>query len=369
MLAESNRDIVTKDGLTIPWFEKKADNYLDKTTLIFGGTGSGKTRIIEEILYICKDYIPNYIVLAPRTSDSAYREKLSARCIKEDLTKEKFELIWQRQVHLTQIYNIANNINVLRELFNKINNRTLTIAVQAIMARATEFTNLINRHPHFDFAQKKAQKTLVKEHTDRKLLKMFKNAIRKHKDQLTLLPLSVDERIALEYLDMNPRLMMVIDDCSEKIKIWMKYWKKRDRDNPFEGIFFKGRHNFITLVFAAHDDKYVETEFRKNARTTIYTTSQALSTAIGKQGSGFTPAEKKEALKMAASVFHEEIQGVKTYKKLCYVREDTMPFKYTIATVYDDFTIGSQPLQELASKMPKRDDGIIENPFVKKIIR
>jgi predicted ATPase len=51
---DDTRDLKTPGGIVVPWLEKTADNYLDKTTFIFGGTGSGKSTIIEEILYLCK---------------------------------------------------------------------------------------------------------------------------------------------------------------------------------------------------------------------------------------------------------------------------------------------------------------------------
>jgi type IV secretory pathway VirB4 component len=59
-MEEERKTLYTSKNEPIRWFERTADCFLDKTTLIFGGTGSGKTTIIEEILYICKDYIPAY---------------------------------------------------------------------------------------------------------------------------------------------------------------------------------------------------------------------------------------------------------------------------------------------------------------------
>ena len=112
-----NKAIFTNKGEPIKWFDKSAKSFLDKTTLVFGGSGSGKTTIIEEILYLCKDSIPNYIVVAPKTSDTAYRGKLPGRCIKEDLTKSKLQKIWQRQYYFTQLYNTANDVNILESLF------------------------------------------------------------------------------------------------------------------------------------------------------------------------------------------------------------------------------------------------------------
>jgi len=367
---DESKTIYTAEGDAIPWFPKDVNNHLDKTTLIFGGTGSGKTTIIEEILYLLKDYIPNFLVLAPRTSDAAYRKKLPARCIKEDLTKEKLQKLWNRQYYATQLYNIANDINVLESLFKIAPDRESIVMLEAIKRKASDRLKIIDISPTLDFAQKKAQKTAIEELQIKKIKMIYRDAVRKNKAIIERYPdLDAQQKIALEYLDFNPRMCVIIDDNSEKFQVWMKYFKKGEV-NPFESIFYKNRWNFLTLIFAAHDDKVVNTEFRKNSRVTIYTNSQSFVTSISRSGNGFTTKERKEAMRFATRVFgDEEKKGVKTHQKLCYIREDPHPFKYTIANLYPDFTLGSSPLRTMIEKMPKKDDNIAANPFVKDMFK
>jgi hypothetical protein len=367
MADDESKTIYTNDGIAIPWFSKSYDNYLDKTTLIFGGSGSGKTKIIEEILHLCKDHIPNYIVIAPKTSDKDYRSKLPPRCICEDLTKKKLQNIWERQYYFTQVYNKANNIGILEKLFNRTPDRQALVMVRAIIQRAKDCMDIIEKSPTLDFGQKKSQKNAIEELMQKKIKHLFKKTIRQYREVLEKAELSDDEKVALEFLDINPRLMIIIDDCSEKFKGWMKLFKKGET-NTFESIFYRGRWNFITLVIGAHDDKLLDTEFRKNARNTIYTSSQALVSSMNKSQSGFTAQEKKQASKIAERLFTSEDHGIKTYQKFCYVRESLTPFKYTIANLYPDFRLGAASLWELTNKMPKSDDGIENNPFLAEIV-
>jgi hypothetical protein len=364
---DDSKTIYTDDGIAIPWLNKTYENYLDKTTLIFGASNSGKSTIIEEILYFCKDYIPNVIVIAPRTSDKAYRKKLPARCIKEDLTKDKLQKIWDRQFYYTQVYNIANDLPTLSSLFCKSPDRQSMVMVQAIAKAASRKINEINQSPTLDFAAKKTQTIAIEESRNKKINILYKQTIRKYKSYLEKQDLSDKEKIALEYLDINPRLMLIIDDCSEKFKGWMKFFKKPEA-NIFESIFYKGRWQFITLIIGMHDDKLVDTELRKNSRVTIFTTSQALVASINKTQSGYTPQEKKDALKMAGRIFASEDRGIKTYQKFCYIREDPHPFRYTIANLYPEFRLGCPSLYELVAKMPKLDDNLENNPFLKDIV-
>ena len=365
---DESKTIYTDKGTPIHWLNKTYENFLDKSTLIYGSSGSGKTTIIEEILYFCKPYIPVFIVIAPRTSDKAYRKKLPARCIKEDLTKRTLELIWKRQFNLTQVYQIANDPINLESLFKKAPDRESTIMIQAIIHRANNKIDEINRNSALNYAQKKSQIISVEESRNKRIKKIYKESIMKYKTTLERQSLTDKEKITLYNIDINPRLMLIIDDCSEKFKGWMKMFKGKGDMNIFECIFYRGRHNFISILMSSHDDKIIDTEIRKNARVTIYCNSQSLVASINKPQSGFTPQEKKQAMEMAGKIFGNEDYGIKTHQKFCYIREDNYPFRYTIANLYPEFTLGSDSLHELIRKMPKNDDNIENNPFLKDII-
>ena len=358
--------IRTENGAPIHWLPKDVNNHLDKTTLIFGGSGSGKTTMIEEVLYLLKDHISNFLVIAPYTSMKAYRDKLPARCIKEDLTKKKLQKIWDRQYHVTQIYNTANDINILEALFKKAPDRQSHVMIEAIKKKASEILNKIEENTGLNFAKKRAQRLSVNELQTKRIKATYRNAIRNNKTILDRMALAPREKIALEYLDIDPRFCLVLDDCSDKFASWMKYFKKGEI-NPFESIFYRGRWNFITLIFAAHDDKLVATELRKNARVTMYGNSQALVSSINKQGNGFNTKEKKLAMLYAERVFCDENSEEKLYQKLCYLREESPPFRYTVSNLYPEFQLGGTALWNIASKMPKKEDVLSSNPFTKDI--
>ena len=173
-----SKTIYTDSGIPIPWLEKDVDNYLDKTTLIFGGSGSGKTTIIEEILYLCKSYIPNYIVIVPKTSDKVYRKKLPARCIKDDITKKQLQKIWDRQFNFAQLYNVANDPANLESLFNKIYDRPSIVMVKAITQRANDLISNIENNHALDFGQKNSQKSAIEDLRNKKLKTLYKKTIR-----------------------------------------------------------------------------------------------------------------------------------------------------------------------------------------------
>jgi hypothetical protein len=369
MAIHDKKTIYTYDHVPIHWLEKSPANHVDKTTLIFGVSSSGKSTIITEILYLCKNYIPNYIVIAPHASSDVYRKKLPDRCIIEDLTKERLQKIWARQCNITQIYNIANDIINLESLFMKANDRNAQIVLKTIKEKAIQSINIVHNDKSLDYGQIKSQVAMIEKTKSNSIKKLYKSIIRENQTKLSKLELTNKESITLEYLDVNPRLMIIIDDCSELFKGWMKLFSKGEA-NVFESIFFKGRHNYISLVFAAHDDKIVAPELRKNARVTIFTSSSAVICSINKPQSGFSSQEKKDIIKITDKIFsNKNDPNANKYQKLCYIKDDSEPFRYTIANLYEEFKIGCQPLYELIDSMPKKDDNIDENPYIRSLIK
>ena len=62
----TNKDLVLADGSKLKWFKKDYKYFLNKTTLIYGRTQSGKSTIVEECLYLCKDYLTAVFVICQR---------------------------------------------------------------------------------------------------------------------------------------------------------------------------------------------------------------------------------------------------------------------------------------------------------------
>lgn len=74
-------------------------------------------------------------------------------------------------------------------------------------------------------------------------------------------------------------------------------------------------------------------------------------------------------MRYAAKIFGDEEKGVKTHQKMCYIREDPHPFKYLIANLYPDFNLACTPVRTMVAKMPKKEDNLAANPFVKDLFK
>ena len=363
-MTDEDKTIFTSHKKPIYWLPKHVSTYLHKTVLIIGGSGSGKTITIEEGLYLLKDHVPNIIVFTPESSSKYYKGKVADKCIKHDITAKRLIDIWTRQKQITEVYNIANNILILESIFKLFYDGETGELINVLKQKSEESERLIN-NSNLDFGQKKSQKITVKEALEKQLMRLYKDSIRKNKDLIMrrkneLTPM---QKTAIEYLDLNPELVVVIDDLSEQFKGVVRSFSKA-KDNPIAAIFFKCRHNHLTFVFGVHEEKYVDTELRKNAHLTIYADVASFTAAISKESNGFNKLDRKDLTIYADCVFTAQ-KGIKNHKKFCVLRGDPHPYRYTIADAWPDFELGCAPLKQLINKMPSSDEKILSNPFIK----
>lgn len=348
-----NKDLVLDDGSTIKWFKKSVANFLNKTTLIYGMTQSGKSTIIDEIMYICKDYISMGFVICQSSitvSSSPYYKKIPNNCIKSEITKEWLEEFMTTQKGRAALYNTANGIENLKSVFDRVKDSTTSSNESIIKTNAEKHINNTNANSRLDYAQKKTQCTAINDIKDMHLKALYKSAIRKHRIKLeNMANLSNDEICCINYIDFTPNVMIIFDDCASKFKKWVK------ESTIIKEMFYNGRHYYITQIISAQDDKEIESELRKNAIVSIFTTAQVASANFEKSANNYSKPTKKRAEHCIKRVFSHDIHSVgKNYKKLVYFQNsDVDPFMYLIADLYSSFKIGCDAAWKLDEKIDK----------------
>lgn len=346
----SDKDISLDDGTELKWLSKKGNVYLNQTIIIYGRRNSGKSTIIEEIMYLCKDDIvfPFFICQSGK-NDTDLGDRIPNNCIKRDITKEWLETLLLQQKTRSEMYNIANKMDNLRSLFKKIKkNNKAELLEQKIIADGENYINTINKNDNFDYAKKKSQVTKIYKVQAKKLTHLYKTNIRayKHyldskKDELTMI-----ENCVLSYLDFRPHMILIFDDCAASIKIWIK-------ESPaIKEFFYNGRHYYTTIIITTQDDKEIDSSLRKNTMVSIFTTAQAAISNFSRSSNAYPKHEMKRAELCSKRVFRQDTPGIDNYKKLVYLQTDMGdPFCYTISDLYEDFRIGCPSLWILNSKL------------------
>jgi hypothetical protein len=354
-------------NIPIPPLEQNVKNFLDKTTLIYGESGTGKTFFVRDILYQISKHVVAFLLIAPRsTYERSYKGIIPEKCWKENMTRQTFDMIWQRQCNVTEIYNLTLDMSILQSLFLRCASRQAVTYVRLIINAAKTIISQINNAKDISLEERRKQINALKEQQLTELQTIYRRTIYENKKRLLAMNLSDTEMVVAEYMGINPRLLILVDDCTELLESWNKFYSKKEQ-NIFLSIMFKGRHNYITDVICIHDDSHVKPGQRRNAHTSIFTSKTALLATINKSTNGFSVRDRKELTEIGDRIFDDEKSKVKLYMKLCIISDDVCRYKYAIAEKRDKINLIKPFLTKLLNSLPQKIRDINDNPYIKKI--
>lgn len=334
--------------IKVKFLEKNAKYYLNKSTILFGASNSGKSTILIEILYLLRDYVPNIFVFAPTAdSNNAFDNIVPAPLIFKTVDIDVLKEIYKRQQAATKIYNTVNNLSSLRKLFEKVADYKSVEAAKLAYNNANAIIQRKESDPTINFVERRSTMSEVKEVRDKYLSKLYKSVIRCNKQRLKNMELSEQSRYIIKYLDFNPNCVVVLDDCGAILK-------KFQKEEVVKKIIFQGRHNFINIILTLQDDLNLDSSIKKNAFVNVFTTSRCASAYFERGSNSFSKKDKEIATKIITHIFTPSVK--KDYKKLVYLRDDINPFRYTIADLYDNFRFGSPALWEMCKEIAKENN-------------
>jgi hypothetical protein len=345
---DGDKDLLLEDGSKIKWFPKAHTYFLNKTTILYGRTGTGKTTIIDEIMYLCKDYIAiPFVITKSNVAKSGFDGKIPQSCIKSEMTKEWLETFLATQKGRATLYNTANQMETLKSLFDKAKTPADENIEKTINMYAAKYTHSIENNERMDYDKKKQQLDMLAELQLEKLVNLYKTVIRRSKLFLEKRAnnLTPEELCCLNYLDFKPNILLIFDDCASEFKKWVK------ESTAIKEMFYMGRHYYITTIITAQDDTEIYTELRKNAIVNIFTSQQSAIANFTRSSNSFPKHEKIRADICVRKIFKQDIT-VKNHKKLVYLQNtDDDPFYYIIADMHNNFKIGCPSLWELDRKV------------------
>jgi len=343
--------ILLDDGSQVRWMDKSFKNFLNETIILYGERKSGKTVLIRDIMYILRHYISiPFLVSETEMINHDFAGTLPSACIKGEITLEWLERLLQFQKERSELYKVANNIEHLKSLFDRIKTRADSgtesecyglyhRAIAAVNASSMEYDKKIIQLKHINDT-----------HTA-ELVRLYKNVIRRMNSRLLQMELSNIEKACVQYVDFNPHMLLVIDDCAAKIKKWAS-------DSPYiKEIFYNGRHYKITIIITAQDDSEIDPTLRKNTRVSAFMKEDAVASAIGKRASGFPPAVVKHLTKCARKIFEERADG-ENFRKLVYWRDSPHKYHYIVADIHSRFQMGCPSLWVMDERMGSNEPKI-----------
>jgi len=330
-------------NIKVKFLEKNAKYYLNRSTILFGASDSGKSTILIEMLYLLRDHVPNVFVFSETAEENnAFDGIVPAPLIYKTVEIDVLNKLYKRQQAATKIYNTVNKLMDLRKLFEKVADCKSVEAAKLAYNNANSIIRCKKSDPSIDSVERRSAVSEVKEVRDNYLTKLYKSVIRCNKKRLMDMGLPEQYRYIIKYLDFNPNCVVVLDDCGAILK-------KFQKEEVVKKIIFQGRHSHINLILTLQDDLNLDSSIKKNAFVSVFTTSRCATAYFERGNNSFSKKEREEANKIISHIFAPSIK--KDFKKLVYLRDDPNPFRYTIADRYDNFRFGSPSLWEMCGKI------------------
>lgn len=328
--------------------EKSADHYFRKSTSIYGASGSGKSTIILEILYLLKALIPIIFVFSPTASQTGSYDGIAPKkLIFHSLDMKRLLAIYNRQESAGKVYRFVNDVDKLFPLFRKASTQSHRDKVAGIIANTEDFIQKLKDDMSLSDAKRADDINELKILRDECLCSFYKHIIHNNKERLIRLHLNDEELFILKYLYFNPNILVIFDDCTAD------FTRKIQTHPIVKKIFFQGRHLFITSVFAFHDDTSLDTPLRKNSFVNIFTTEQCAFAYFDRTSNSFSKPDKQLANKLSDEIYTDTHEY--RYRKLVYLRGVKNPFRYTIANKYPVFKFGNRSLWELCDRVDRTE--------------
>ena len=347
--------LVTETGKQVPELVLQPALFIDRTTVIYGPSGTGKTVIVKNIMKQLRGHIEQILVVAPtepsnRSYDGFvdptlihYRMHLPDPKDKRDSEQKAalrfLESVYQRQEMMAAIYTRANDPKTLSGLYARLSHgerRPGDRYIASLERKRRRVVSSVRRQHARDLGRRDAKLKEVSEKFEKMLGLVYKKFLTPGVARLWACKgLSEDERYSLHYLHFNPRLLLVFDDCTAQLK---PFFNKE----VFRKLFYQNRHSFISLAICAQDDTDLPTNLRKNAYTSIFTEAIVCTSNFERGSNKFSKATKAYVEELLPDVFVG-------FRKLAYIREDDkrQHFYHLTCAYPRPFRFGSPALDEL----------------------
>lgn len=368
----------TETGQNVPKLEFEASLFLDKNCILYGPTKTGKTVIVKHIMSLLNGHIDQVLIISPtETSNRSYEGLVPPQMIhgklwlpdplkprKDDGPKGAIrflEAVYNRQAVMASLYTRVNKTENLAPVFARLPG-AVRAATQAKVRSINDMRKGMIDRLRLKLAggdnEGRLRESVKK--IDDKFTQMFillyKKAIRPFtKSLLQEKDLTEDEKYVLMYLDLNPRLLLIFDDCAADLKPLFN-------KEIFRRIFYQGRHAYISAVVCCQDDTDLPANLRKNALVSIFTTPVVATSNFERTSNKFS----KEVKVFAAEAIKEIHRGSGHHRKLAYIREDSQNqnIYYAEAPIARPFRFGSNHMWSLCAAVGNKGTTMdASNPY------
>lgn len=272
-----------EEGLTLI---DSGEYFVDKTTIVYGYSGYGKTELIKTIMTWLNSHVPTMIAFSASNNEttSSFIKMLPAPLIYNTVNEPAIRKIRFRQERIVKDYQAANsmqNIKMLHEIYCPESNNSEILDMKADLRQV--------RHQIGD-----EHKQLY--------ARMFA----------------------------NPKIALIFDDCSTELEPFIK---QHPDTNTIRDIYMRGRHEYFTVITGIHSTSMPAPDIRANTNNHIFCDKNVVNTWFANPKNSDPNTRKKALYLMEKLIEHNR------FYKLVYC-PFYGKFYYTVA----DMNIINKPL-------------------------
>lgn len=371
------RALKMPDGSYLGHLPSMLELYMNNS-IYYGSSGTGKTIAIVDHLFILRNLVSRVVAFSPTNKlNNTYDGIIPQRVINSNLTHEKIDKIFEEQSEVARLHGIANDIDNLEELFNYS---------KQIPAVSNDYIGVLNKITKLDSMKtmkikeaKREKKTpneikFIERELDQKILEkkkdLYKRMLLKNRVLIinSIPPEDIFNITILKNLDINPYLLIILEDCIEEVGIISK--PRNGKPSTLELIFSQGRHHKIILIISAQDDSKLTPLIRKNSFLNVFTESTVAIHFFENKANSFTKQTRHRAQMIVDGIFGAKETG-RNFKKLVWYRlgNPNNMFTYRLPEAHDKFQVGSDEFwnavggKSTASEKRRADQAFIMRKF------
>jgi len=225
--------------------------FQNKSILIMGSTGKGKTSIIRYILRQLDDKDTRFYLFAPELHE--LREYFHQSCLRtqEQVTADEFDKIW----------NIQETFKKMKNVIQKHRGKIIEL-IQRVNPEAS-----YNLKAHIDRITSSGKSKSI---TNECVSYICRRYVRENITSLGRLQMNEDEKLLIKTANVSGyKCVLVLDDISGVLKSFCKSGKNGG-EQIMTDICTRCRHNDLTIIFGVHSAITTPTICRSNSRMLIW---------------------------------------------------------------------------------------------------
>jgi len=318
-------------------YKLEAKNILDKSVLVLGRSGSGKSTIVRDILHTLKGHIEQAVVINPTIDDNdGYTGIIPRVLIHKSLSETLLQSLWARQEAFCAKFKEYNRPHIIARLYDKAK----TTKSEKFIARTYERMRQDMTAVAGDGRAAENIKKLCEEF----VLLIKKDTIHSARDKLT--NLTPEETESLNHLRFNPRLALIFDDCTSEIE-------EHKKSKMMKEIFYAGRHKLITLIIIVHDDGALKPSVKKSSACIIFTDSKSANSFFTRANNGFSSEERRKFNRAATDIISPPD---KPFQKMVFLQDRGAALSFT-AQAHEPFEFCSKDVKTYCDMVAQQSGG------------